>query len=455
MLRTALISLMSAVFAGLLPAQAAAAPAPGVRASYANPVRVNGRVDAQATVARLREMNANTYAFLVHNENDWNDFEPFLREAQAAGLTTWAYLVPPTECLGVDDTCSTYLPHKKDYLAWAQAIGALADKYAVLKAWAMDDFFYNKAFFTPAYTGQIRTAAGIDFYPVVYVHQLTEAFATSYAGVMDSLILPYNDSPNRNTVWTGSLRGHLDTAVALLAAKSKKLLLMPYAATLSATTVTPDVNYVRTVTAVAIEYMKAGKIAGVVQYALPLTPDLPQAGDVSFAHTGHGGLVFTVHSNTDTQAGDFAAASTAVRLNPGSTSCSMVLWHQDNWGDNTPGYHMKQALIGGTKVWERDIASEGTDWYTSSPRDLTPYLTNGVGTLTLRLYEAKGVANYRVLVRFDDIRLTGCHIANPDFETTGGWTMTRGNGPVFGGIHISDPVYSTTVHSTVATLYAT
>ncbi|ALG08386.1 hypothetical protein AOZ06_17035 [Kibdelosporangium phytohabitans] len=319
------------MYPALLPATAQAAPTPGVRASYANPVRTNGRVDAKATVARLREMNANTYAFLVHNENDWNGFGPFLREAQDAGLVTWACLVPPSECPGVEETCSNYLPHKKDYIAWARAIGALAKKYPVLRAWAMDDFVYNKAFSTPSYTGQMRAAAGIDLYPVVYVRQLDAAFVNSYADAVDSLILPFNDSPNRNTVWTGSLRGHLNTAVGLLAAKNKKLLLMPYASTLSNTTVTPDVGYVTAVTAVGIEYMKAGEIAGVVQYALPFTPGLPQAKDVSFAHTGRGGLVFTVHSNTDTQAGGFVAASTTVRLDAGSTSCSMVLRHQDDW----------------------------------------------------------------------------------------------------------------------------
>ncbi|ALG08387.1 hypothetical protein [Kibdelosporangium phytohabitans] len=115
---------------------------------------------------------------------------------------------------------------------------------------------------------------------------------------------------------------------------------------------------------------------------------------------------------------------------------------------------MKQALVGGTKVWERDIASGGTDWYTSSPRDLAPYLSSWTGTLASRLHQAKGVANHRVLVRFDDIQPTGCHIADPGFESTGGWAFTRDNGPVFGGIHISDPAYSSTVHSAVAAAYA-
>ncbi|GGP52041.1 hypothetical protein [Saccharothrix coeruleofusca] len=447
-------ALIAAVGAAVLPAIADAAPAPGVRASYANPVRSGGRVDAAATVARLRALNANTYAFLVHNENDWNDFEPFLREAQAADLTVWAYLVPPSECPGGEDTCAQYLPHKKNYVAWAQAVGALAKKYPVLRALAMDDFYYNRSFFTPAYTAQVRAAAGIDFYPVVYGNQLTADFVTRYGSTMDSLILPFNDAPNRNTLWTGSLRGQLDRAIALLAEKNRKLILMVYASTLSNTTVTPDVGYVRAVTAVGVEYTKAGRIAGVIQYALPLTPDVPQNKDVSFAHTGRGGLVFTVHGNTTTQAGDFAAASTTIRLDEGSTSCSMVLWHSDDWEPATAGYHMKQALVAGTRVWQRDVASEGTDWYTSAPKDLTPYLTGGSATLTLRLYEAKGVGNYRVVARFDDVLLTGCHIANADFETTGGWTFTRGNGPVNGGIHISDPVYSSSVHAAVAALYA-
>ncbi|WP_447007336.1 hypothetical protein ACRAKI_13080 [Saccharothrix isguenensis] len=59
-----------------------------------------------------------------------------------------------------------------------------------------------------------------------------------------------------------------------------------------------------------------------------------------------------------------------------------------------------------------------------------------------------------MLARFDDVQLTGCHIANPDFESTGGRTFTRGSGRVFGGVHISDPEYSTTVHATVAAAYA-
>jgi len=459
MLRTGLFTLIAALCAVLLPATADAAPAPGVRASYANPVRTDGHVDAAATIDRLRAMNANTYAFLVQNEADWHELEAFLPEAQTAGLTVWTYLVPPTECPG-GASCAEYLPYKKDYTAWAKAIGALSLRYPVLKAWAIDDFNHNLQFFTATYTKQIRDAGravqpGLEFYPVVYSDAITTSFVDSYGGIIDSLIMPFRDDPHRNTLWTGGVSAQLDTLVSRLAAKNRKLILMVYASTLSATTIAPDVAYVRAVTAVGMQYTAAGKIAGVIQYALPLTPGRPQKSDESFAHTGNGGLVFTVQAKTATKAGDFAAASTTIRLDEGSSSCRMVLWHGDDRAATGPaGYHFKQAQVGGTQVWQRDVATEDTDWYTSAPIDLTSRLTGGSATLTLRLYEAKAVADYEVVARFDDVSLTGCHVADPGFESTGGWTFSRGNGAVNVGQHTYDPAYSTSVLAAVGALYA-
>jgi len=41
-----------------------------------------------------------------------------------------------------------------------------------------------------------------------------------------------------------------------------------------------------------------------------------------------------------------------------------VLWHRDDRAATSPaGYHFKQAQVGGTQVWQRDVATEGTDWY--------------------------------------------------------------------------------------------
>lgn len=442
---------------------AVAAPQQGVRASYAAAIRgTDNHIDAAATIDRLQTMHANTYAYLVLRDTDWGDLQAsFAAAAQAAGITLWIYLVPPSEC-PPDTTCSGYLPYKKDYAAWGRAIASLAVQYPVVKAWAIDDFNANSAFFTPAYTGQIRAAArsispSLDLYPVVYYTALTQSFVDSYGSVIDSVIFPYRDDPLRNTQWTATLRGQLDTISARLATKGRKPILMVYATTLSNTMLPPDVAYVRTVTSVGMEYANAGKIAGVIQYALQLLPDRPLGANQSHG-AGLGALVFTVRANQATTAGSYASAVATLRLDAGSTSCRMVLWHTDNRQTSSPlGYHLKQAIVAGTLVWQRDVASEETDWYTSSPVELGSYFVNGAAALTLRLWEKAAVTNYNVTARFDDITLTGCSVSNPGFETSGqagGWTLGRGgNGAVLGSVYTYDPVYSTTVLNAVAQLY--
>jgi hypothetical protein len=445
----------------LAPAAAAQASPDGVRASYATPVRrADGHVDTAATVARLRALNATAYAFLILGPYDWDDLRlEFAPAAQAAGIEVWVYLVPPSECPG-GTSCSEYLPHRRDYVAWARAIGELARAYPVVRAWAIDDFNANASLFTAAYTRQIRAAGRsvhppLELYPVVYYGALTQSFIDAYAAGFDAVIFPYRDDPYRNTLWTDSLRPQLDTLSARLARQNRRLILMPYAMTLSLTTVPPDVDYVREVTSVGLEYARAGRIAGVVEYALNLTPGRGQNGATPVSHgTGRGALMLTVRGGQSTSAGDWAAARATVRLDPGSTSCRMVLWHTDDRATTSPtGYHLKQALVAGHTVWQRDVASEGTDWYTSSPIDLMPYLVGGAAALVIRLYEAKGVSNYQVTARIDDIQLTGCSTVNPDFETTGGWTYTRSGGHVLAGQHTYDPAYSTTVFDTVAGLF--
>ncbi len=432
-----------------------------VRASYATPVRgSDGRVDVAGTISRLTDMHANTYAFLILGSYDWADLQLFAPAAQAAGINVWVYLVPPTECPGTDNTCDSYLPYKKDYVGWAKGIAALANQYPVVTGWAMDDFNSNTATFTVTYTGQMRTAGqaihpALQFLPVVYYPALTSTFVNSYASVFDSLIMPFRDGDYRNTLWTGTLRAELDAASALLAGKGRKLVLMVYASTLSNTTVTPDVDYVRQVTSIGMEYSRAGTIAGVIQYALNLTAGRGQNSDVPSAHGGNGSLVFTVQANSATSAGDYAAARATVRFTTGSTTCTMYLWHTDDRTTASPtGYHYKQAIVAGALVWQRDVASEDTAWYTSSPVDISQYMSSGSAALTVRLYEVKGVSNYAVTAHIDDLVLRGCYIDNPNLEATGGWTFTRGGGRVLGGQHIYDPVYSTDVLTAVAAIYA-
>lgn len=98
--------------------------AQNVRASNAKPVMRNGQLDTPATIRRLQEMHANTYAFNIDTTNsvqDWNDLRlKFAPAAQAAGINVWVYLVPPSECPGTG--CSDYGPFEDDYRTWVVEI---------------------------------------------------------------------------------------------------------------------------------------------------------------------------------------------------------------------------------------------------------------------------------------------------------------------------------------------
>jgi len=331
-------------------------------------------------------------------------------------------------------------------------------------AWAIDDFGHSPSVFTAAVTSEARSAGRaiqptLEFYPVVYHDELSEAFAAKYATAMDALILPYRDDSWRNTVVTGTLRSQLDSAAAILGGHGRKLVLMVYAQRLTNTEVTPDVEYVRRITRVGMQYTRAGTIAGVVQFKWPWTPGQPGLDDSNFSHaTGSGALVLAVNENTETTAGRLAEGYTTLRLLPGSGRCLVTLWHRDNRGP-TPektGYHVKQVTVNGVVLWQKDVFTDDTAWH-SIQLDVFPHLMPGASNiLSLRLRELAGVTNLHVRVQFDDITLSGCVLEAGDrsFESVGGWTFDRLTGAVHSGQHIFDPVYSTSFANVVAAEYA-
>jgi hypothetical protein len=307
-----------------------------------------------------------------------------------------------------------------------------------------------------------KTQPHLKFYPVVYYDLMKRSFVNKYSPYFDALIMPFRDDPYHNTFMTDTLRPQLNGASAVLAAKDRKLILMVYAYPLSSldgkqrTTVPPDVHYVHQITSVGIQYGSAGTIAGVIQYALPLTTGQPQKSEVP-AHTGHSMAVATVDSGIETSTGNWAGARTRIVLDASSRSCVMKLWHSDNRSVRSlTGHHFKQVLVAGHIVWNRDVASDGTGWYETRPLNLTRRLTTGKAQLVLRLYERAAVANYRIRARFDDLTLAGCHtIGDPGFEAAGrAWTYIRRGGPVLAGRHTADHTYSTNVFKAVASLYA-
>jgi hypothetical protein len=459
------LALASALLAGspLLPPESASAHPDSVRATFGQPVRdASGHVDSWATIDRVRTLGAYTYAYLIKKPTDWDDLRlDFAPAANAVGMEVWVYLLPPGICPG-GDTCAEYEPYHDDYEAWVDAIARLSKQYPVVTAWVMDDFDSHQSQFTVSSVDQIRRSSRaiqplLDFYPIVYYRSMNAEYLDRYAALADGFIMPYNDHPYRNTLWTGTLAGQLNTASSVLAARGKRLVLMVYAWPLSNTQVTPDVDYVRRVTATGMEQLRAGKIAGVIQYQLPLAPPgRPQSGDANPSRgSGKGALLFTVRAEQATDAGDYASATTQVSLLPSSNVCLMDAWHYDNRGVPSPtGHHYKQILVNGTLVWQQDVATDAPEWRQTPLINLTPFIpATHQASLTLRLFERAGVSNFNTRVRFDDIHLTGCQAANTSFEQTSGWSLSRVGGPVLGGLHLYDPVYSDTVFAAVKDLY--
>ncbi|NUR24967.1 MAG: hypothetical protein HOV83_03815 [Catenulispora sp.] len=430
-------------------------------------VRADGlrHLDTPAMIARLQALHANTYDYLVENSPDWPDLSEFLPAAQAAGIRVYAYLVPPSECPSspaAPNSCDLYAPYHKDYVAWGRGIAQLSLTYPNLVGWTVDDMDYSLSLYTPAYVASMRSAGraiqpGLDFYLQLYRPKITQTLVDSYASGIDGLIMPYRDDPYSNTIWSAqsTMQSQIDAVTAILNRDGKRLILMLYGNKLSSSMLAPDTDYVAALTAKAVADLASGQIAGVILWNLPLgATGVPANGGANLAHLGQGALSFTVAANTDTAAGQYAQAATTVTLDAGSSSCKLVLWRRDNRDTSSPvGYHQKQAYVGGSLVWASDVASEGTDWYTSSQLDITSHLTSGSATLVLRLAEIKAVSNYSVSVVFDDVSLTGCHIANPTFESDTGWSLSRSGGPVLATVYQYSATYSTDTFDAVAALF--
>ena len=166
-------------------------------ADYNSELRgADGHVDADALLARLKELGVTTYYWLIwHAPTDWEDLKLFLPKARAADIAVWVYLVPPTESPPLYGSLYSE-PFRLDYLRWAEEIARLSLQHPNLTAWVMDDFYANREFFTPAYVGQMQQRAKqinpeLAFLPLMYFDELRSTFATDYREVIDGVVVAY------------------------------------------------------------------------------------------------------------------------------------------------------------------------------------------------------------------------------------------------------------------------
>jgi hypothetical protein len=168
-------------------------------------------------------------------------------------------------------------------------------------------------------------------------------------------------------------------------------------------------------------------------------------------------LSFVVQEDTGTGTGMWCGATRKVQLTPGATKRTVSFWHQDNRRSGNPaGYHVKQLLLNGKVVWERDVTADQDAWQQTTI-DLTAKLAGATSAaLQWRPYERKGVGNSFVDVRVDDIAATGMQLSDPGVENAGTWTsgLSRQGGPVYCSAQVYHQNYGADLSARIAQMYA-
>ena len=183
---------------------------------YGRPVRQvmpgaqHSMPDIDATIDALVQAHVSSYAYLISPEGGGDPgisrraFEAlptFAAAAGKAGINVYVYLVPPSEA-----SVTEYAPFFWDYVAWAGAIGGVAEAHPAVKGIMIDDFGINTsrwsrhAFsFTEPYVVQMMTAARsrapwLAFIPVLYYHDVIgeRAIAAEYRSVMQAIVFPFS-----------------------------------------------------------------------------------------------------------------------------------------------------------------------------------------------------------------------------------------------------------------------
>jgi hypothetical protein len=187
-------------------------PASAIADYDAEPRRPDGRVDVDLLAARLVELGARTYYWLIwHAPTDWDDLKVFLPKARAAGIEVWVYLVPPSES---PPHASTYSePFRLDFDRWAEEIARLSLDHPNLTAWVIDDFLANREVLTPAAVRGFQARAKkiaprLAFLPLLYYGELNRRVVEDYREAIEGVVVAYP----QDRVEIERARGILDDA---------------------------------------------------------------------------------------------------------------------------------------------------------------------------------------------------------------------------------------------------
>lgn len=411
-------------------------------------------VDTVRTIRKLKELGVNSYLYLVwHAPTDWDDLRrEFLPAAQKAGIDVWVYLVPPSEARSKSSE-----PFGTDYIAWFRAIGRLSQSYGNLKGVVMDDFNHNYSFFSPEYVAKMRSAGRkmnpeLKFYPQIYYTGIKPDLIKPYRSLIDGVIMTYRDGKYRNTQRTRELDEQIEQAAGILRKEQLPLVLMVHASKLSATPSNPSVRYIQTSMRIGLDHMRKGNLQGLITYVLQ-KEWFPERKDRS-AHSGFGyGSLFVPPGNHPSPGGWGEWQQPIVPDGSGKYTLdfyhlSVYPWRLRN------GQYVKQVLIDGQVVWERDVHQDLTQRWKRAHIHLTPHLKGKKeAVLSLRLYRKQKGPTSWFYTGFDQLQPTGFQLANPGFEKPEGWTYRSNHPAVIGETLIFDPQRRLRVYLTTMMMY--
>lgn len=190
--------------------------------------KADGHADTQKLLDELQEIRANTFHWAIHAyTNEWDEIKTFLPLARKKNINVWITLMPPSESPPRLKTYSE--PFRLDYERWAKEIAKLSLQETNLVAWSIDDFTHNQKVFTPEYLSKMMKSAHdvnprLAFVPCCYYKEITPAFVTNYAPLLDAILFPYRDessggnlkNPNNVESEIKTLRERLGTEMPIV-----------------------------------------------------------------------------------------------------------------------------------------------------------------------------------------------------------------------------------------------
>jgi hypothetical protein len=147
----------------------------------------DNQLDVATTISTLKDNGFSCVGQVITDQppNTFDDFRRLLVAAQAAGISVWPVLIPPSEG-------GNSLPYKTDFVGWMKELAHLSLQYPVLRGVNIDDLMsgispktFTRPYLLTLYKAKQEINPNLLFVPTVY--DLDQAVADRLAGAVDGV----------------------------------------------------------------------------------------------------------------------------------------------------------------------------------------------------------------------------------------------------------------------------